>query len=206
MWVLYTYGTSTGRIHTIQSNLIIQCYVRWGLPYQFMTSNMSRMIKHVCVFISWKDARQIEETTTRIQWKHHWNRNVVMLLKFCSLTAASDENFIKMTIFWFRCLEWACATTDNSNNEVNSLWPSDAIWWHRTESTLAKVMAWCLMAPSHYLRQCWLFIKWEGLWHSLEHNFTGSIQVTILYDELQIYTFKIIATPLREKYVKLLLH
>ena len=31
----------------------------------------------------------------------------------------------------------------------NSLWLSDAIWWHRSGSTLAKVMACCLMAPSH---------------------------------------------------------
>ena len=34
---------------------------------------------------------------------------------------------------------------------VNSWWPSDAIWRHRSGSTLAKVMACCLMAPSHYL-------------------------------------------------------
>ena len=39
---------------------------------------------------------------------------------------------------------------------VNTLWPSDAIWWHRSGSTLAQVMAWCLKAPSHYLNQCWL--------------------------------------------------
>ena len=41
----------------------------------------------------------------------------------------------------------------------NSLWPSDAIWWQRCESTLAQVMACCLMAPSHYLNQCWLIIS-----------------------------------------------
>ena len=34
---------------------------------------------------------------------------------------------------------------------VNSLWPGDAIWRHRSGSTLAQVMACCLMAPSHYL-------------------------------------------------------
>ena len=34
---------------------------------------------------------------------------------------------------------------------VKSLWPSDAIWQHRSGSTLAKVMACCLAAPSHYL-------------------------------------------------------
>ena len=41
----------------------------------------------------------------------------------------------------------------------NSLWPNDAIWRHRSGSTLAQVMAYCLAAPSHYLNQCWLIIS-----------------------------------------------
>ena len=48
---------------------------------------------------------------------------------------------------------------------INPLWPSDAIWRHRSGSTLAQVMACCLMAPSHYLNQCWLIIS-EVQWHS----------------------------------------
>ena len=36
-----------------------------------------------------------------------------------------------------------------------SLWPSDAIRRHRLRSTLTKVMAFCLTAPSHYLKQRW---------------------------------------------------
>ena len=39
---------------------------------------------------------------------------------------------------------------------LNSLGPSDAIWWHRSGSTLVQAMAWCRLAPSHYLNQCWL--------------------------------------------------
>ena len=42
---------------------------------------------------------------------------------------------------------------------VLNLWPSDVIRWHRSGSTLAQVMACCLMAPSHYLDQCWLVIN-----------------------------------------------
>ena len=42
---------------------------------------------------------------------------------------------------------------------INSLRPSEAIWRHRCGSTLAQVMACCLMAPSHYLNQCWLVIS-----------------------------------------------
>ena len=36
---------------------------------------------------------------------------------------------------------------------------SDDIWRHRSGSTLAQVMACCLMAPSHYLNQCWYQIR-----------------------------------------------
>ena len=54
---------------------------------------------------------------------------------------------------------------------ANSLWPSDAIWRHRSMSTLAQVMACCLTAPSHYLNQCWLMIS-EVLWHSPNTNST----------------------------------
>ena len=42
---------------------------------------------------------------------------------------------------------------------VNSLWPSDALWCHRSGSMLKQVNACCLMAPSHYLHQYWLVIN-----------------------------------------------
>ena len=54
-------------------------------------------------------------------------------------------------------------------------WSSDAIWWQRSGSTLAQVMACCLMAPSHCLNQCWLSIS-EVSWHSPESNFTENAQ------------------------------
>ena len=50
-------------------------------------------------------------------------------------------------------------TIQHINQLIISLWPSDAIWRHMSVSTLAEVMACCLMAPSHYLNQCWLFIS-----------------------------------------------
>ena len=54
---------------------------------------------------------------------------------------------------------------------LNSLWPNDAIWRHRSRSTLAQVMACCLTTPSHYLNQCWLIMS-EVQWHSYLGNFT----------------------------------
>ena len=44
----------------------------------------------------------------------------------------------------------------NNTTGFHSLWCSDTIWWHRSGSTWVQLMACCLMAPSHYLNQCWL--------------------------------------------------
>ena len=63
---------------------------------------------------------------------------------------------------------------------VNSLWQSDAIWWHRSGSILAQVMACCLTTPSHYLNQCWFIIS-EVSWHSPKSNFTASAAAIILH-------------------------
>ena len=44
-----------------------------------------------------------------------------------------------------------------SPKRVNTLWPSDTIWWQRSGSTSAQVMACCLTTPN-YLDQ-WLIIS-----------------------------------------------
>ena len=85
---------------------------------------------------------------------------------------------------------------------LNLLWPSDVKWWHRSGSTLAQVMACYLMAPSHYLNQCWSLIS-EVLWNSPESNFIVSAQDAILYLKIENYIFKIIATSPSGQWVKL---
>ena len=54
---------------------------------------------------------------------------------------------------------------------INSLWPSDAIWRHRSGSTLAQVMACCQTAPRLYLNHCWLIINMFQ-WQSPKSYFT----------------------------------
>ena len=89
------------------------------------------------------------------------------------------------------------------SRHLNSSRSSDAIWQHRSGSTLAQVMACCLTAPSHYLNQRW-FIVSEVLWHAPERNFTVIDQVDILYSELENYNVKIIVTCRRGQWVNLL--
>ena len=75
---------------------------------------------------------------------------------------------------------------------VNSLWPSDALWWQGSGSTLIQVMACCLMAPSHYLSQCWLIIN-EVMWYSHGGIFTGNAPDINHKNVLQNYTIEIIS-------------
>ena len=72
-------------------------------------------------------------------------------------------------------------TGEKSENSLRPIWgcsavicfnllsPSDAVWQQRSGSTLAQVMACCLLAPGHYQNLCWLIIS-KVLWHSSEGN------------------------------------
>ena len=73
---------------------------------------------------------------------------------------------------------------------INSLWPSYAIWWHRSGSTLAQVMACCLAAPSHYLNQCWLVIS-KVSWHSPQCTTIKYLWDTNMYNKNKNYIFKL---------------
>ena len=67
---------------------------------------------------------------------------------FCELYREKWLRYIESALYWFwngAQIPWTALLP------INSLWPSDAIWQHWTWSTLAQVMACCLMAPSHYL-------------------------------------------------------
>ena len=98
----------------------------------------------------------------------------------------------------FSCI---CASPSWLVHLINSLWPNDAIWWHRPRSTLAQVMACCLMALSHYLNQCWLFIS-KIQWHSSAGNFTRDTSAINHQNELQNYLPKISLKSPRDQWVK----
>ena len=76
----------------------------------------------------------------------------------CKMTIWAEKKLETRIKFWRK---WAIRL------RVIPLWPSDSIWLHRTGSTLAEVMACCLMTPSHYLNQCWCIIS-RVPWHSSE--------------------------------------
>ena len=99
------------------------------------------------------------------QWRHYTSTWKV-------ISNLLDIDFIHGDIHGRSCKNFLCINLASMLfHFMKSLQPSDTIWWHRSELSLAQVMAFCLTAPSHYLNQCRLIIK-DVLWHSPEGNFT----------------------------------
>ena len=95
-------------------------------------------------------------------------------------------------------MRWNKTVPGTVSAAVNSLRPSDAIWWLISGSILAQVMAWCLTAPSHYLNQCSLTILRSPGIHS-RVMFTWILKISTPKLYLEIYTFEITATSPRER-------
>ena len=92
--------------------------------------------------------------------------DLICLLEATWILTSLVEPFIEGLTKNTKCLILlALQITPSQETTFNSLWPSDAIWWQKSQSTLAQVMACCLMAPSHYQNQWWLIIS-EVQWHS----------------------------------------
>ena len=95
--------------------------------------------------------------------------NMIKYNKFC-LQHINDKSGLKLELWAHTIYAWCLSCAFVGKMILNSLRPGDAKWRQRYGSTLAQVMACCLMAPSHYLNRCWLIIS-EIQWHSSEDNF-----------------------------------
>ena len=97
----------------------------------------------------------------------------------CVVQSTFPCNYTSVGLPGGRCvgLEQGLITWQHSHDKyigllqkrLNSLWPSDAIWQHRSGSTIAQVMACCLTGSSHYPNQCWLIIS-KDLWGNLTRD------------------------------------
>ena len=50
--------------------------------------------------------------------------------------------------------------------------------WSFNSILFRDLVYWCLMAPSHYLNQCWLIIK-DVMWHSSESIFRSAFELNL---------------------------
>ena len=127
--------------------------------------NSSNMNYHVQFFVSNLISMALELwILTKITY-HAQMLIMELIIQFLCILSAYVIIVPMVTWYW-----------DNQLILLNSLRPSDAIWWHRSESILAQEMACCLTAPSHYLNQCWLVIRKIQL-HSCDGNFTRDTSV-----------------------------
>ena len=83
---------------------------------------------------------------------------------------------------------------------MNSLWLGDTICRHGPQSTLVRVMVFCLMAQIWHLNQYWLFMS-RVLQHSYKRHSTENFHKSNHYNEYEICTSKIKATILRGQWV-----
>ena len=134
-------------------------------------------------------------TPGRFQWNFVWiifklisvidGRDITyeIVLRWISLDLSDDKSTLVQE------MAWCCQATSHYLSQcwprsllpygvikpqwVNSLWPSGAIWWHRSGSILAQEMACFLTAPSHDLIQCYVIIS-KVPWPSSEGNFISN--------------------------------
>ena len=141
-------------------------------------------------------------------WLRHFLWNCPTPVIWMSLDSSDDQSTLVQVMAWWRqatshylsqCWPRSLSPYGVTRpqwvkkivSEVNSLWPSDAIWWHRSESTFAQVMAFsCQTAPRHYLNQCWLIIS-KDQWHSSEGNFTRDTSTINQFNYLENYLSQI---------------
>ena len=123
--------------------------------------------------ISWsrlgsRESLRLVSSSDHVILSYHWNRELRTYLWVLWAVC--------LNVSWFVCCisdtvtftlvhnmsdidRWLAARKHHTSPTVstyNSLWPGDAIWWHKSSSTTDQRMACCLTASSHYQNQCWL--------------------------------------------------
>ena len=157
--------------HNIQTSIYLTQYIvgkfeekiAIARPKLFQADGLKILDTCTCIFFS--DAI----------WWHRSGSTLAQVMACCLMAPSHYLNQCLLSIYEVLWLSHEGKFHRNCSYQsmklFDSLWPSDTIWRHKSWSTLAQVMAWYLMAPSHYLNQCWLIIS-KVQWHPSESNFT----------------------------------
>ena len=154
-----------------------------------------------CTYLEWEEKNHLAQSIfdsgsifiklPDIVKKLYWFWETVFEQKLSNKNCDMISTEIHQHLLWQQC-GWNNYNTNsmplfsnnwNKDNVVNSLWPIDVIWWHKTRSSLVQVMVCCLTAPSHdlnsyYLNPCWCIAKWT-LWNKVQWNLNWSKFLTI---------------------------
>ena len=159
-------GTGTSPVHlvtfkstqcynTCYCQLVIAHNHSYLYPYNFVDSN-------------WKQTKDNTLSKSYLQW-HQSHQRIWCKLSLCGPSQTIHVPYghpeIKTKVIniernpLFEMIKLQFINHTLELDFINSLWPCDAIWPHRSGSILTMVMACCLTAPSHCLNQCWLIIR-----------------------------------------------
>ena len=126
-------------------------YVFFACTHQKIVS-IERVIVPI---VGWFDQRHccyrefgIAGLTARTSWLNacfssHWTVDLI---------SVKTLNLLQMSL-------WGPVHVFSCFDETKLTMADDALWWDRSGSTLAQVMACCLMAPGHYLNHSVTFYK-----------------------------------------------
>ena len=114
--------------------------------WPFVLASMCKGISHQKQLNSLCN-RMFRLTTETIKVWHSWVFVMRFHWKLCSIT--KDQQCCNHNSIFVNCRP----------HYINSSLHSDIIWQHTSWSTLAQVIACCVMALSHYLNQCELLIR-----------------------------------------------
>ena len=138
--------------HASHTNLNVKHL--WAVPDSVMVqyaNHTNLNVKHLWVV---PDSAMVQHANlTNLNVKHLWAVPDSVMVQHANHTNLNGKHL------WAVPDSVMVQYASINNLNVNSLRPNDAIWRYRSMSTLVRVMACCLTAPSHYLSQCWLIIS-----------------------------------------------
>ena len=154
------------------------------VKFSFDKVDMYHVIDEMRCFIHWmygirlKCKRMAPHTFLTFSWWRHPMKTFSALLALCAGNSPATGEFItqrpvtrRFAYFFDLRLNKRLSKQsrgwwfETPSRPLWRRWLIDAIWRHRSGSTLAQVMACCLRAPSSYLNQCWLIpnmVQWQS--------------------------------------------
>ena len=138
------------QITTSVSDTMIAKFIIWTIWQRWQNQSLCLNMGHL--HLKWKTSRFIFVTLVC--------RVKLFLFRILRLALHPGLNHPEITLFFAHTPEdMECVMRHYYREHLYSLRHSESLGRHKSPSILAKLMACCLTAPSHYLNQYWLISR-----------------------------------------------